>query len=308
MPKAPDVASYSPEELAAAGPYKLSDDLEHGRIVLFSTSPVELPTAADLDFLRAELPSFISLKNISYYPDADRVYGLSADRGVVERTTRILKAHRDRVDAFLRRALSAFVPNWVEGTTSFRPLQEKGRNLSKHASNELLHIDAGAYGATHGARIFRFFTNINATEPRVWRVKGTFPDLLQEYGRAAGIVNGGGARLDEGMLDRLFSGFIRGVSAVVPMARSLDSSPYDRAMRRMHNYMKDSEAFQTEDAGSRIVDFGPMTSWMVFTDMVGHSCISGQHMLSNTYVIPRENCRNPELTPYACLARGADSR
>jgi hypothetical protein len=308
MPKAPEVSVYDAAQLAKAGPFELSDHLENSRIVLFSTSPVQLPSPDDLDFLRTELPSLISLKNISFYPDADRVYGLSADRGVVERTTRILKAHRDRVDAFLRRTLSAFVPNWVEGTTSFRPLEEKGRNLSKHASNELLHIDAGAYGATHGARIFRFFTNINATEPRVWRVKGTFPDLLQEYGRAAGIVNGGGPRLDEGVLDRLFSGFIRGVSAVVPMARSLDSSPYDRAMRRMHNYMKDSESFQTEDAGSRIVTFGPMTSWMVFTDMVGHSCISGQHMLSNTYVIPRENCRNQELTPYACLARGADSR
>jgi len=308
MPKAPEVAPYNADGAARAAPYDFSDHLEHGRIVLFQTSPLELPSEGDLDFLRTELPSLISLKNISYYPDADRVYGLSGDRAVADRTTRILKAHRDRVNAFLRRALSAFVPNWVEGTTSFRPLQEKGRNLSKHASNELLHIDAGAYGATHGARIFRFFTNINATEPRVWRVKGTFPDLLQEYGRAAGIVNGGGARLDEGVFDRLFSGFIRGVSAVVPMARSLDSSPYDRAMRRMHNYMKDSESFQNDEAGSRIVEFGPMTSWMVFTDMVGHSCIAGQHMLSNTYVIPRENCRNQELTPYACLARGADSR
>jgi len=303
MPKAPDVVTAS--SLGGAGPHELSDHLEHGRIVLFPTSPVELPPAEDLEFLRSELPGRISLKNISYYPAAGRVYGLNGDRAAEERTTRILKEHHQRIGAFLARSIPSLVPNWTPGTTSFRPLQEKGRNLSKHASNELIHIDAGAYGATHGARIFRFFTNINPVEPRVWRVKGTFPDLLQEYGRQARVVNGSnGDRLKEGFFDRLYSGLVRGVSAVVPMARSIDSSPYNRAMRRCHNFLKESNEFQEGEEGRRIVEFGPMTSWMVLTDMVGHACTSGQHMLSNTYLMPIENCRHQHLTPYACLRRG----
>ncbi len=310
MPKAPDLATLSAQDLQAAAPHDLSDHLEHGRIVLFSTSPIELPSAADLDFLRSQLPSHISLKNISYYPEADRVYGLTADRAVAERTTRILKEHHRRVEAFLRARIPALMPHCTPGTTSFRPLQERGRNLSKHASNELLHIDAGAYGATHGARIFRFFTNINPAEARVWRVRGTFPDLLEEYGHAAGVTNGGtrGDFLRESLFDRMYSGLVRGVSTLIPIARSIDSSPYDRAMRRFHNFMKESGDFQAGEDGSRIIEFGPMTSWMVFTDMVGHSCISGQHMLSNTYLMPRENCRHQELTPYACLVRGVSAR
>lgn len=305
MPQAPEIASIGTDDLGRCGPHDLSDALELGRIVYFPASPVPLPSEEDLTFLRTELPSLISLKNISFYPDSDRVYGLSAEPPIMERTTRILKAHRDRVDAFLRLKVQAFVRDWVEGTTSFRPLQERGRNLSAHASNELIHIDAGAYGATHGARIFRYFTNINPTEPRVWRCKGTFPDLLADFGRAARVPTG---TMREGLFDRAYSGLVRGVSALVPRARALDTSPYDRAMRRMHNYMKESADFQQGDAGARTFEFAPMSAWMVFTDMVGHSCTSGQHMLSNTYVIPRENCRRQELTPYACLSRAAPAR
>ena len=53
--------------------------------------------------------------------------------------------------------MPALAKNLRAGTCSFRPLEERGRNLKPHASNELVHIDAGAYGATNGDRILRFF-------------------------------------------------------------------------------------------------------------------------------------------------------
>jgi hypothetical protein len=52
------------------------------------------------------------------------------------------------VQAFLRRVMPNMTREWQVGAASFRPLQERGRNLSAHASNEPLHVDAGPYRAS----------------------------------------------------------------------------------------------------------------------------------------------------------------
>jgi signal transduction histidine kinase len=53
-------------------------------------------------------------------------------------------------------------------------------------------------------------------------------------------------RLDKNAFDRLLSGVIRSLSAAVPLAKVLDSSPYDRAMKRFHDYLKDNPEFQRD--------------------------------------------------------------
>src|SRR5437870_1831500 len=126
-----------------------AEALERGRIVRFARCPVELPPAEDLEFLREGLAPFLQRKNVSYYPAADRLIGLRGPREVRRRAHAILTAHSARVRALLERAMPGLTRGWQPGTSSFRPLQEEGRNLSAHASNELVHVDAGAYGATH---------------------------------------------------------------------------------------------------------------------------------------------------------------
>lgn len=51
----------------------ISDSLERGSIVFFPESPVPLPSADDLAFLRQELPDLLRLKNISYHPESGRI-------------------------------------------------------------------------------------------------------------------------------------------------------------------------------------------------------------------------------------------
>jgi hypothetical protein len=87
----------------------------------------------------------------------------------------------------------------------------------------------------------------------------------------------------------------------VPSAKVLDSSPYDRAMRRFHNYMKDTPAFQSTTEGHREFRFKPFQAWMVFTDRVSHACISGQHAFADTFVIRLGSCRLPEMAPINIL-------
>ncbi len=178
--------TFDTDRLQQMQPDDISDSLESGSIVFFPESPVQIPSAEDLAFIRQELPELLRLKNVSYHPEAGRVRGLDeADPEMAERVKRILVDVSDNIAGFLAKKAPRLVDNWTVGTCSFRPIEEQGRKLDAHASNELVHIDAGAYGATNGDRILRFFINVNPTEDRVWVTKGSFPELFQSHGEQA---------------------------------------------------------------------------------------------------------------------------
>lgn len=300
---------YDEARLANAGRYDLSDALEQGSIVHFPKSPVPIPEDDDLVFFREALPGLLKLKNISYHPEAGHVRGLDdADREVSERVTRVLVNVSEDIARFLQASAPALTDDWTVGTCSFRPIQEKGRDLKPHASNELVHIDAGAYGATNGDRILRFFINVNPADDRVWATKGRFPELYERYGSVANIRPDrvGAHYLEKGPLDHLRSGLLNGIASVgLPTAKVLDSSPYDRLMRRFHNFMKDTPSFQQATEGHQEFRFPPFSAWMVFTDMVSHASLSGQFAFVHTSIVRLANCRKPELAPYNILRESA---
>lgn len=301
--------TFDARQLDGAAAGQIAAALEANKIVRFLSSPVPLPDEATLQYLRAELPQSLRLKNVSYHPDAQRLVGMEADAAVRERTEQVLREHLDGVSAFLRRVVPHLCEGWTIGKTSFRPVQERGRNLSTHASNELIHVDAGAYGATHGDRILRFFVNVNATEDRVWVSKGSVQQVLERHGAAAGLLDDSGRlrmRVHENLADRLFSSGVRGLAHLNSLAKVLDSSPYDRAMRQLHNYMKDSETFKADREGFEEIRFPPGSAWMVFTDGCSHACTSGQFALVTTLLVRRKAQQHPQFAPYDLLvAHGA---
>jgi hypothetical protein len=298
---------YPLRRFDAATPQEIEDAMERAEVVFFERSPVELPTESDLEFLRNGLPRELQVKNISYHPESDSIPRFEAAPEIKQRVEQLLRAHGQRVEAFLRRSTPDFVPGWTLGTTSFRSIEEQGRNLKPRSSNELVHIDAGAYGATHGARILRFFVNIHPTRDRVWGTKGSFNALMSRHRELWEAAKAGKARvaLANGPLDRLYSGFIRTLSRVYPIVQVIDSSPYDRSMRRIHNYMKENPAFRDSRDGYREIHFPPLSAWMVFTDGISHSVLTGQHALVTTVIVPLANARNPDLAPFNVLARSA---
>lgn len=303
--------TFDTDRLERLQPDDISDALEGGSIVFFPKSPVPLPADDDLSFLRQELPQLMRLKNVSYHPESDRIPGLGkVDAEVAERVKRILVSVSDNIATFLSESAPRLVQNWTVGTCSFRPIQEQGRNLDPHASNELIHIDAGAYGATNGDRLLRFFINVNPEEDRVWATKGAFPELFKTYGKQAGLgyAEAGERYLEKGPLDHARTGLINMLAAGVPLLRVLDSSPYDREMRKFHNFMKDTPSFQQETQGHQEFSFPPFSAWMVFTDMVSHACLSGQHAFIHTSVVRLESCRLPEMAPLNILRQAAVSR
>jgi hypothetical protein len=298
------LATYTADDLARICADEIGDELELGRIVHFPECPIALPDEQQLVFLRDELPDLLKLKNISYHPETDRVSGLKSRPEQARRAREILLEHSRRVEAFLQKIMPALTGNWTVGTSSFRPIQEKGRDLSPHASNELVHVDAGAYGATNGDRILRFFVNINPVEDRVWATKGTFSDLYARYGAAAGVTPElrKHRSLDKRTVDHMRSGLLRVLAASgLPQAVLLDSSPYDRTMRMFHNFMKDTPEFQQDMTTHSVMHFKPFSAWMVLTDGVSHASVSGQHALVNTFLLPLANCRRQEVAPRTVL-------
>ena len=300
-------ARYELRDFSGATAAQIEDAMERSEVVYFARSPVELPSLEDLDFLRSGLSGALKTKNVSYHPESDSVPRFEAPVEITERVERILRTHGKRVEAFLRRVVPDYVPGWSLGTTSFRPIEERGRDLKPRASNELVHIDAGAYGATNGARILRFFVNVHPERERIWGTKGSFYELMRKYDGLwhAARGNKGRVPLRKTPLDNVYSGVVRTLSRVYPLARVIDSSPYDRSMRRIHNYMKETAAFIDDIKDYKEIHFPPMSAWMVFTDGISHSVLSGQHAFVTTALIPLENCRKQELTPYGILAKSA---
>ncbi len=296
--------TFSQSRLQAAGPHEMSDALENAKIVYFPECPVELPDATDLDNLREQLPEQLERKNASYYPQSDQVRGLRKGTSLQTLSRRVLKHHSSVVSDFLNQAMPDLFRDVRIGTSSFRPLEERGRNLKPHASNELIHVDAGAYGATNGDRILRFFVNVNPAVDRVWASKGSFRQLFEVYGEQAGLSGTGNdlGHLDKSAMGKLRTSILKGLSHLgVPQATVIDSSPYDRAMRRFHNFMKDSPEFQHDLTSRQEYRFPPYSAWMVLTDAVSHACLSGRHALTLTCLVPLGNCQHPELAPFNIL-------
>ena len=171
-PQASGVLSTFDDPNDPAVAESIAGALESNHIVGFPRCPFPLPNPADLEILRTELPTRLKLKNISYHGADGRLTGLEASDPVRARTGAVLGEHLEAVCAYLRQVAPHLSAGTVLTKCSFRPIQERGRKLKPHASNELIHIDAGAYGATHGDRILRFFVNVNASEDRVWATKG----------------------------------------------------------------------------------------------------------------------------------------
>ena len=299
--KQPEALTVNVDQLSGLARHELSDHLERGGVVIFPTPPAALPSDEDIQFLRQETPPLHSHKNISYYPQARRIVGMSGSAAQRGRTLNILRDYHERVEAFLKGVIPSLAEGWTTATASLRAFQERDRDLPIHSRSDLLHLDAGTYGASRGDLILRFITNLDDVD-RIWKCKGTVPDLVEKFGDAAGLERRSDL-LSDSIMNRIGSMLIRGASTVFPMARMLDQSAYDRAMRRMHNYMKESEEFHTDPEGMVEIHFKPKSCWLVFADMAGHSCKSGSFALIDTFMVPRHNFRQPEYSPWEVLQR-----
>jgi len=278
--------------------------LEAGDILLFPKTPVKIP-AEDLDFLLSQHQAASGLhKNIAYKPGKDLLTGIdskSMPPQAIERLHSILRAYSLAVTDFLHGFLAPYQARWELDYASFRPVEEQGRDLPLHRRNDLLHTDAFPTRPTQGARILRFFNNINPTRTRDWIVGDPFGEIVGTYAPRE-IPLPHPKSLAVQTLDSL--GRALGLSRILP---AIQRSPYDEFMLRFHNFLKENSVYQATCAKTHI-EFPPGSSWMVYTDTVPHAVLSGQFAVEQTFLVSPEAQLDRSSSPVAILERMTGSR
>lgn len=273
---------------------QLCAELESGNILFFARSPIFLPDE-DRDLLLGRKQSSSPYhKNIAYRPAEDHITGLSGGaQSESGQLRRVLRDYSRQVVEFLSSFLSPYAAQWKLDYASFRPFEEKARPARLHARNDLLHFDSFPTRPTNGARILRFFTNINPTESRVWITSQTFGAFGPRFASAAGLG-------DSSLWNELVGG-LRSVARALRLPGS-NRPPYDELMHLCHNLMKEDASFQ-ENASKQRWEFSPGSSWIVFTDCVSHAVLSGQYALEQTFLIPQDALVAPQHSPLAILEK-----
>jgi hypothetical protein len=208
------------------------------------------------------------------------------DAGQLHQT---LRAFSRRTVEFAARLLPPYASCWRLDYASFRPLEEKGRVLRLHARNDLIHVDSFPKRPTYGDRILRIFMNITPDAERHW-ITGEPLDVL---------ARSMGAEFSHQFLPPARPAIWRRLAEVLHFPVRSDS-PYDQAMRGIHQLMKESETFQ-QYCRKYHSHFPPGSAWLVFTDAVPHAVVSGQYALEQTVIVPRSAMLLAQKAPASVL-------
>src|SRR5262249_50128966 len=156
--------------------------LECGEILLFRENPFDLPQA-DRDFLLSRKATNRAVhKNISYRPSQNVLRGFFAtDEQERLQMPSIMRRYSKQVTDFFLRFFLPYKDDWSIDYASYRPFEEKNRDLPLHKRNDLLHLDAFPSRPTWGDRILRIFTNMNPVQPRVWQTSDHFEVLAKQF-------------------------------------------------------------------------------------------------------------------------------
>ncbi len=263
--------------------------LERGNILFFPRTPFAL-SEEERDVLRSTgLTSGSHHKNIAYRPSSDKVTGFDKVSDP-EKLRGVMRSYSERLLGFMRTFLPRYMDNCRIDFASFRPQEEEGRDLPVKKRNDLLHVDAFPTRPTGGDLILRVFTNINATQSRVWLTSDPFEMLAHRYAMDAGLPRIA-ASPDGPLLSRLLH------AVGLPVVQR---SAYDRFMLGFHDYLKFNREYQATCAKYRF-EFPPDSTWMVFTDIVPHAVLSGRYALEQTAIVRRQSLAGTDHAPIAIL-------
>ena len=271
------------------------EQLESGKVLFFDGIPFDLPDE-DQQFLLSQKQTDSAFhKNISYRPKQKVIRGLSGNSDA-ERLRSIMERYSAEVTRFVGDFLKPYAGRLDLDYASFRPLEEKGRDLPFKKRNDLLHVDSFPTRPTKGARILRVFTNINPHESRIWNVAEPFDLLAERYAQKADLPKYAGKKSSS--LKRVLK------NVGLPVA---DHSAYDQFMLHFHDYLKANEDFQVNCDKVRL-EFPPGSTWMVYTDGVPHAALSGRYALEQTYIVPVEALVAREKAPISILESMCDRK
>jgi 3-deoxy-D-manno-oct-2-ulosonic acid (Kdo) hydroxylase len=272
--------------------------LETGGILYLPATPFLLPEPSK-EFLRNLSFSGGAIhKNIAYRTAIDRITGIEGDPALTARLRDIFRDYSRSVIEFVRALLPQYASHWKLDYSSFRPIEEQGRDLPLNKRNDLIHTDAFPSRPTNGGLILRVFTNISPSKTRVWITSDPFAAIAPRLARDAGLDRIAAA--SSSLSGRFLHASARALRSLgLPV---VPRSAYDRFMLRFHDYLKHDTAFQANCVKHRY-EFPPGSTWLVFTDVVPHSVQAGQHALEQTFIIARRSLADPAHAPVSILER-----
>jgi hypothetical protein len=278
--------------------------LEAGSVLYFPKTPVPVP-AEDIEFLLGQQQTGSRLhKNISYKPDIDVLGGVdkkTTEAAVIEQLHSVMKRYSASVAEFLSGFLAPYERRWRLDYASYRPIEEKGRDLPLRRRNDLLHVDAFPTRPTRGWRILRFFHNIHPERTRDWAVGEAFAQIVGSFAPGKIALPRPSSSLARGAKQMATAA---GLGRLVPQWKR---TPYDEFMMKMHNTMKEDAEFQRTCA-KEFVQFAPGSSWMVYTETTPHAAFAGQYALEQTLLVDPKAMVTPESAPLAVLEKMAGAQ
>jgi len=198
----------------------------------------------------------------------------------------LLQRYSDAAKSLIAALIPGYVPNLIDGNTTFRNVEIRGRKSSWRKDDTRLHVDAFPSNPTQGMRLLRVFTNVNPNgKPREWRVGEPFADFAEKF------------------LPRTkppFPGYLAALHAlgITKKRRSL----YDHVMLQLHDAVKADMDYQRQ-APQKAIDFMPGTTWLVFSDQVLHAAMAGQFLMEKTFYLPASAVEHPETSILSTLER-----
>jgi len=179
----------------------------------------------------------------------------------------------------------------VRRRASFRPAEIAGRQTSWRKDDTRLHLDAFPTSPTHGDRILRVFSNVNPEgRARTWRVGEDAETVIRRFAPSLSMPLPG----------------LNALLAAVRLTKSV-RSPYDSLMLQLHDRMKQDTAYQESSPQER-VDLPAGSTWMTFTDQVGHAAMAGQYQFEQTFLLPVSAMIDESCSPLRMLERTLGKR
>lgn len=257
--------------------------LEQGRVVCLPNLAFAVDSAEQTIFSPAILSSS---KNTSYDPATDEVGGTSLTGDSREQLRAVLRRFSSSAATLVEQLLPEYRGRLSRRRASFRPAEIAGRQTSWRKDDTRLHLDAFPTSPTHGDRILRVFSNVNPEgRPRSWRVGEDAEDVIRRFASSLKLPLPG--------LNR--------VLAAVRLTKTT-RTPYDTLMLQLHDRMKQDTAYQESSPQER-VDLPAGSTWMTFTDQVGHAAMAGQYQFEQTFLLPVSAMLDESRSPLRVLER-----
>jgi hypothetical protein len=232
----------------------------------------------------------LKAKNISFNPNNSKLKNIRCSRINKIILKHLLERYANYAQRLIAELLPPYTPHLRLGRTSFRPAEIEGRKTSFRKDDTRLHVDAFPASPNQGQRILRVFTNVNPTQPRVWRVGEPFTQVLQTFSPYLKAPPYGSAKLLQWLK------FTRGYRTL-----------YDHYMLQLHDGMKADLTYQ-KSADQQEIHFPPGSSWIVYTDVVSHAAMKGQFALEQTFYLPVHAMQDEHHSPLRVLEKILNQR